>query len=135
MLDVVATVNPTENLEAWVNFDWVHNFGKGFVDADKFGIAGAARVAVAENTRLASRVEYLTIEDRAFATDAANDAEILTVTGTADQEVADGLHIRGELRWDRVLARHTGTYSAGAGDFASGDKDQLVGLVEMYYEF
>ena len=128
VLDAVLTAAPSENLETWINFDWVRIFGSDVKDADKMGVAGAARLAVTDSTGIACRVEYVFEEATSLAAGTPEDAELLTLTGTVDHELAENLVVRGELRYDREL-------EDDARRFSSGDADQLVGLVEMFYGF
>ncbi|MBW2425590.1 MAG: outer membrane beta-barrel protein [Deltaproteobacteria bacterium] len=131
VFDVTMTVAPTDNLEAWINLDWVRHFGSDVKDADQVGIAAASRLAITDDTGIAGRVEYMWQEATAFTTGGpggGDDRELLTLTGTVDHQLAEGLKIRGELRYDRELEED-------ANRFSSGDQDQLVGLAEIYYEF
>jgi len=128
VFDITATIDPTENFSAWLNFDWVRDFGSDVKDGDKFGIAGAARLAVTDKTGISGRAEYLEAEANTLAAAVSDDRKLVTLTGTVDHTLAEGLKLRGEVRWDKEL-------KADAVAFASGNDDQLVGLVEMYYEF
>jgi len=128
VVDVTATFNPSDSVEAWVDFDWVRNFGSDAKDGDKFGIAAASRVAVTDETSLAGRVEYLHENAVTLASLTGPDRRLFTLTGTVDQKLTDGLHVRGEVRWDKEMSKR-------ASKAASGNSDQLVGLLEMYYAF
>jgi hypothetical protein len=58
----------------------------------------------------------------------------VTLTGTLDKTLAEGLVTRVELRWDTVRDDNNN----GAGFQASNgglNDDQLVGLWQLYYEF
>lgn len=127
VFDVYASIDPTDNFSAWVNFDWVRNFGDDVAgEGDAFGAAAAARLAVTDATGIAGRFEYLFFEDVFNGT--ADDSEFITVTGTVDHALTDNLKVRGEVRWDHNLEDSIPIFS-------SGEDDQLVGLLEMYYEF
>jgi hypothetical protein len=118
---------PTDNLDAWINFDWVRNFGDEVSDeGDAFGIAAATRLGITDETGIAGRVEYVWIEDDVIG--ASEDGELFTLTGTIDHALTDSLKVRGELRYDRSL-------EDDAARFSSGDQDSFVGLAEIYYEF
>lgn len=127
VFDVYASIDPTDNFSAWVNFDWVRNFGSDVAgEGDAFGLAAAARLAVTDRTGVSSRFEYLFFEDTFGGT--TDDSEFITLTGTVDHALTEQLKVRGELRWDHNLEDDIAIFS-------SGEDDQLVGLVEMYYEF
>jgi hypothetical protein len=128
VFDAVLTASPSENLETWINFDWVRIFGSDAKDADKMGVAGAARLAISDSTGIAGRIEYVFEEATSLSAGTPDDAELLTLTATVDHELAEELVLRGELRYDREL-------EDDARRFSSGDADQLVGLVEMFYGF
>lgn len=135
VFDITATIDPTDDFSAWLNFDWVRDFGSDVKNGDKFGIAGAARLAVTDKTGISGRAEYLEQEANTLAVFAADgvtpisdDRKLVTLTGTVDHTLAEGLKLRGEVRWDKEL-------KSDAVAFTSGNDDQLVGLVEMYYEF
>lgn len=128
VFDVVMSIAPTDNLEAWINMDWRRFFGSDVKDADAVGVAGATRLAVTDQTGIAGRVEYIWTEAANLALPISDDSELLTLTGTIDHELVEGLVLRGELRYDREL-------EDDASRFSSGDQDQLVGLAEIYYEF
>jgi hypothetical protein len=128
VFDVTATIDPTDNFSAWLNFDWVRNFGSDVKDGDTFGIAGAARLAITDKTGIAGRAEYLQADAITLDPAISDDRRLVTLTGTVDHALTEGLKLRGELRWDKEL-------KSDAVAFSSGNDDQLVGLVEMYYEF
>lgn len=131
VFDVTATIDPTDNFSAWVNFDWARTFGKDVSEGDKYGIATAARLGVTDDTGISGRFEYLKLDESTNGAPGApgnDDVELITVTGTLDHTLAEGLVVRGELRWDRFI-------EDAIADFSSGDDDQLTGLVEMQYSF
>lgn len=128
VLDVVLTADPTENLSLWANFDWKHTNGEDTaLHGDAFGISGAGRLGITDTMGVATRVEYIRTEDSLNGT--TSDGELLTVTGTVDKTLAEGLVARVELRWDTNLSDNIGN------DFNFGNNDQLVALAQMYYEF
>jgi len=127
VFDVFASIDPTDTISAWVNFDWVRNFGDAVDgEGDAFGLATAARVAVTDTTGVSGRFEYLFFEDTFGGT--TDDSEFITLTGTVDHALTDNLKVRGEVRWDHNLEDDIQI-------FTSGEDDQVVGLLEMYYEF
>jgi hypothetical protein len=128
VFDITATVDPTDTLSAWINFDWVRNFGSDVKDGDKFGIAGAARLAVTDDTGISTRVEYLQADANTLAQNISDDQKLVTVTGTVDHALTEDLKLRGELRWDKQIDDESNTFS-------SGSSNQFAGIIEMYYEF
>jgi hypothetical protein len=139
VLDVVLTADPTDDLSLWANFDWKHTNGSdtstGVVEnlhGDAYGIAVAGRLGITETMGVASRLEYVQTEDSLNGTQRNN--ELVTLTGTLDKTLAEGLVTRVELRWDTVRDDNNN----GAGFQASNgglNDDQLVGLWQLYYEF
>lgn len=134
VVDVVLTADPTENLSVWVNYDWFHQNGSGSaVNGDAHGISGAGRLGITDDMGIAGRVEYIWTEDSLIGA-GADDGELLTVTGTLDKTLAEGLVTRLELRYDTLLDDNAAGFAAN-GDAAGTNDDQLVALWQMYYEF
>jgi len=128
VVDVVLTADPTEDLSLWANFDWVHTSGSDTaVHGDAFGIALAGRLAVGDTMGVSSRFEYVEKEDTLVG--AADDSEVISLTGTLDKTLAEGLVGKLELRWDTQLDDNSGSR------FAGGRNDQVVAIAQMYYEF
>ena len=129
VVDVTMTADPTENLSLWANFDWKHTSGEDTaLHGDQFGVSGAGRFGITDTMGVATRVEYVHTEDSLNGTQ--RDGELVTLTGTIDKTLAEGLVARLELRWDTVLDDNN-----NATDFNFGNNDQLVALAQMYYEF
>jgi len=135
VVDVVLSADPSDNFSLWVNFDWVHRGGEDTLqDGDAFGIAGAGRFAISDDMGVASRVEYVHTEDALNGTQ--RDGELLTLTGTFDKTLAEGLVTRVELRWDTFLDDNdNGAGFQARTDGGRTNNDQLVALWQMYYEF
>lgn len=132
VFDVTATFAPTDNITGWINFDWVRTHGSNVTDADKYGIATAARVGITDNTGIGGRFEYL-MQDEAALSPAAgftSDQEYVTATGTIDHTLTEGLVVRGELRYDRELEKDARAFISN-----SGDRDSLAAIAQMYYAF
>ena len=139
LLDIVMTASPSDNVELWLNFDWARSFGNKTNDGDAYGLAGAGRLAVTDETGLSTRLEYIRSDssyNRSRGVSGIGLGELFTWTTTVDHELTEGLKIRGELRWDRNLANNAifANGSSGSGATSSRD-DQLVGLAEIFYEF
>ncbi|MBB83762.1 MAG: hypothetical protein CL931_08130 [Deltaproteobacteria bacterium] len=131
LVDVVLSADPTDNLSIWVNYDWKHSNGASNANnGDAHGISGAGRLALSDDMGISSRVEYIWTEDTLAG--AADDSELLTVTGTIDKTLAEGLVGRLELRYDTAIE---GNGFAARGDAVGTNNDSLVALWQMYYEF
>lgn len=132
VFDVVMTFAPTDNVTGWINFDWVRNHGSNVTDADKYGIATAARFGITDSTGIGGRFEYLMQDEAAFnpASGFTSDQEYVTATGTIDHTLTEGLVVRAELRYDRELEKDARAFISN-----SGDRDALVGIAQMYYAF
>ena len=95
------------------------------VNGQAFGIAVAGRVAVTDNTGVATRVEYVVAdEDLAGGTE---DSELFSLTGTVDHALTDNVMVRGEVRWDSLIE--------SSSSFTTGEDDQVVGLAEILFAF
>ncbi len=131
VFDVLLTLDPTESLSLWANFDWAHSTGTDFTGhGDAYGAAFAGRLALSETCGLATRVEYVNREDSLTATgDADGDSELVTFTVTGDKRLTDNLVTRLEMRWDRSLDEDLVSFTGG------DDQDLLVAFWELYYEF
>jgi len=133
VVDVVLTSDPTEDLSLWANFDWKHTGGSDNpLHGDTFGISVAGRLGVTETMGVSSRLEYIATEDSANGSvGTTRDGEQVSLTTTLDKTLAEGLVGKVELRWDTRLDDNNNL----ARDFADGNNDQLVALMQMYYEF
>ena len=140
VFDVVLSIDPTDSLSFWANFDWVRTFGERQTpDGDTYGISGAGRVGITDDTGFATRVEYIR---RDPGINGGSLGEIVSLTGTIDHALTDDLKLRLEARWDTVLDNASAPFANGqngpsnGGAFtSSGRDDQVVGLAEIYYEF
>ena len=144
VFDVVLSVNPSDSLSLWANFDWVRNFGDNQVDGDAYGVSGAGRLALNDTTGIATRVEYIRGENSFNRTAGAFGflSELVTLTGTLDHALTDDVKLRLEARWDTRIDNTDGVFAnanngpGNTGGATSPNRDdQLVGLAELYYEF
>lgn len=127
IIDVVMTADPMDNLSVWANFDYVNTSGDDrFMNGEAYGIAVAGRLGVTDKTGIATRVEYVLVDqDLALATD---DVEIFSLTGTVDHSLTDNLVVRAEIRWDNLI-------EDGGGSFANAKDNQVTAIAEIYYAF
>ncbi len=130
VVDVVLSADPTDSLSIWVNYDWFHQSGSNSaVNGDAHGISGAGRLALSDDMGISTRIEYIWTEDDLTGGD---DGELLTLTGTVDKTLAEGLVGRLELRYDTAIEE--GGFAL-RGDAVGTNDDSLVALWQMYYEF
>ena len=130
VVDVVLSADPTDSLSIWVNYDWFHQSGSdSAVNGDAHGISGAGRLALSDDMGISTRIEYIWTEDDLTGGD---DGELLTLTGTIDKTLAEGLVGRLELRYDTAIEE--GGFAL-RGDAVGTNDDSLVALWQMYYEF
>jgi hypothetical protein len=141
VVDVVMSVDPSDNLSMWLNFDWARSFGENaLAKGDAYGIAAAGRIALTDVMGYATRVEYVRSDGSYNRSRAGGGAgqygEVFEWTNTIDYALTDDLKIRGEVRWDRNLTNNALFVSGSSSNGATTSRDdQLVGLAEMYYEF
>jgi len=128
IIDVVMTADPTDNLSVWANFDYVNTSGNDRPkNGEAYGIAVAGRLGVTDKTGIATRVEYVLVDESlAGGTD---DLEIFSLTGTVDHSLTDNLVVRAEVRWDNLVE------DGGGGSFANNRDDQVTAIAEIYYAF
>ena len=100
-----------------------------------FGVAVAGRVAVTDKTGLATRVEYVTMDDDFAGSSDSNDTKIVSLTGTVDHSLTDNLVVRGEVRWDHSLENDVAGFPATGGSATGVENDQVVLMAEIYYAF
>jgi len=155
VFDVVARAYPTDAIQLWIDYTWARTHGNDTSDGDVQGIAGAGRLAVTEDTGVATRVEYVRA-DRTFVRahsigttmpvgpfgavsspgGTTGSSQIVSWTTTVDHRLAEGLKLRGEVRWDRNLSDDSTIFASGGGANQFSDRtDQVTGLAEIFYEF
>jgi len=107
MLDVVMTMDPSDQLSLWVmgDYAWIQNRRPA-----GFGIGAGARLAVNDRMGVAMRGEYLKDKDGAtnanlpalYQINSRDGVEIYSITTTVDYTLVENLVVRGEVRWDEV---------------------------------
>jgi hypothetical protein len=156
IVDLVATWDPTDELSAWVNFDAIFTHGDGLPENTVYAVAVAGHLVITEATGFSLRGEYVYGDDvftgspvvagdpdypglPTFA--GARDIELFSITGTFDHRLAENLTLRLEGRYD--VANLDGVTDMF---FVAGEdpddlptiyrkQDQVLGLVEILYEF
>jgi hypothetical protein len=142
VVDVVLTLDPTDNISLWLNYDWVHvdginqNGGGQSGNGNAHGVAGAGRIGITDTLGLATRLEYVNLSNQLGGpvTPNSKNTELFTVTGTLDKTLAEGLVTRLELRYDTYLDDNGSGFTLN-GNASGTNDDQLVALWQMSYEF
>lgn len=158
LLDVILTVNPLDNLSAYINYDF--RFEKNRLasypnPANSFSlntnaIAVGARLAVIESTGFALRGEYFSAYDSTpVNVGGSNNGGYLntsfggrtpqstvsawSITGTIDHSLTDNLTVKAEVRYDDtspgMFLHKDGTATP------TSLEGQTVALAQLIYEF
>lgn len=145
ILDLVTTLNPSEDLSLWLNLDWGEQEDGDATagDAEWWGVAVGASFKLSERSSVALRGEYFEDDDyvRGISTSSPplgvpkRDLEIWSLTGTYSHRVTDNLLMRAELRYDEA-DDDIASGNIFVDDSSSGfDDDELLGVLEVVYEF
>jgi len=136
ILDVLLTADPTDNLSAWVNYDYRwgkdHITGGGSDRATRstHGLAAAARLGVIESTGIAGRFEWVKNTEQASNAAPETGGNMYTLTGTVDHALTDNTTLKGEVRWD-----HDDQSGLIDRDGNATKENAVTLLVQMMYEF
>ncbi len=104
LLDVVATLDISDNISAWVNYDYVSGTTVAGADAPSTqALAIAGRVAVMDGTGISGRFEYVNTDNNGTET-----ADTKTYTVTVDHALTAGLTGKFEYRYNDL-----GNYPVG----------------------
>ena len=132
LLNVLASIDPTDNLTAYVDYTLNHWTGP---DADVHAISVATRLAVLDTTGIAVRGEVIIDDDGLFSAGAGGN--LWSVTGTIDHALTDNLTGNLEVRYDGVADSVTGSGNGfwnGAGT-ATSDGSQVLLVAQLVYQF
>jgi len=121
VLDVVATLEATEDLHVWANFDYLIDNLEGGMDI--WGVAGGAVLGVTDTMTTALRGEFLDFD---------GGAQTYSVTGTIGCNVTDNLNVAFEVRWDGSDEDVFNTSDDVAGDPSD---NQVVGVLRTTFTF
>ncbi len=146
IVDVLINWDPSENLSAYLNFDYVWTEKQALAQTPQaYGIALAGRYGITETLGFALRGEYIrSVDSFVFGgggaalnpVGAGDDQNIWTLTGTFDYLVTDNLTLKAEVKYE--------TASTGGGDdnnfyvdnnAVDLDNDQVLLGAEVTYEF
>jgi len=118
LLDVVATLDVTDNLSAWVNYDYRTNTDAAGADGPSTqGIAIAGRLGVMEGTGISGRFEYVSTETGA----GLETTNLKTYTVTVDRAITAGLTGKFEYRYN-------------SNDVAGTPSDSVI-ATQLLYQF
>jgi opacity protein-like surface antigen len=121
VLDLVATLDPTDSLSMWLNYDYILDRNGPNVH----GLAIAARLALTDRLGFAARGETV-IDDKRGGDDAA-----FSATATLDYALTDNLTARGEYRYDTSTVNNGFINPGGPGM----KDDQHLLLAQLLYAF
>jgi len=125
LLDVVVTLDPTENLSVWVNYDYkTAEADEGDFKSSQNGIALAGRLAVMENTGISGRFEYVSGEDAM----GAENQNTKTYTVTVDRAITAGLTGKFEYRYN------SNDYTDAGVAIPGGGGDSVI-ATQLLYQF
>ncbi len=142
LADAVLTWNPTDRFSAWANYDyyWVHNADSALSSLDIHTIALASRFGVTDATGVSLRGEYQWWDSSGdFGSGGRSpELEFWALTGTVDHKLTENLTVKAEVRYDVGKLRNGDDLfflDGGDGPTAWDDNDQVLGLVQMRYDF
>ena len=132
IVDAIIWVDPLDNLSAYINYDYVFQTTYGGVDQDVHAVAVGARLGIIDSTGIAGRVEYIHDPSGVFRpVTPSTPGDLVTVTGTIDHALADGLTLKAEVRWDHddeaLFPIRTGSTTVR--------NDQVAAIAQLLYEF
>ena len=138
IVDVILWADPLDNLSAYINYDYVfvEQYGNlGNVGAH--GLAVGARLGIIDSTGIAARVEYIHDQSGEVFRNADTPGDLVTVTGTIDHQLTDGLTLKAEVRWDHdddsvFPIRETPINGC---DATACQNDQVALIAQLMYEF
>jgi hypothetical protein len=135
LLNVLASIDPTDNLTAYVDYTMNSLENSGVAPTDTKGqvhaISVATRLAVLDTTGIAVRGEI--VKDKEGMIFGADDT-LWSVTGTIDHALSDNVTVKVEIKYDGADT------SVPASGFINGDGTgfqdvQVLGILQLMYEF
>ena len=133
IVDVILWVDPLDNLSAYINYDYVFQTAQNGTETSANAVAVGARLGIIDSTGIAARFEYIADPDGIRRDPASGLAagDLITLTGTVDHQLTDGLTLKAEVRWDHDDVAVFPIRQAGG----ALQKDQVVALAQLLYEF
>ncbi|MDE0916639.1 MAG: outer membrane beta-barrel protein [Planctomycetota bacterium] len=122
LLDVVATLDLTDNLSVWANYDYSsREQTNGGATASTNGIAIAGRLGVMEGTGISGRFEYVSGDGYDGGGLVVADQDLMTYTVTVDRAITAGLTGKFEYRYN-------------SNDLAGGNSSSVI-ATQLLYQF
>jgi hypothetical protein len=122
LLDVVATLDLTDNLSVWANYDYSsREQTNGGATASTNGIAIAGRLGVLEGTGISGRFEYVSGDGYDGGGAVVADQDLMTYTVTVDRAITAGLTGKFEYRYN-------------SNDVAGTPSDSVI-ATQLLYQF
>jgi hypothetical protein len=122
LLDVVATLDLTDNLSVWANYDYYSREGtNGGATASTNGVAIAGRLGVMEGTGISGRFEYVSGDGYDGGGLVVADQDLMTYTITVDRAITAGLTGKFEYRYN-------------SNDLAGGTSGSVI-ATQLLYQF
>ena len=133
IVDVILWVDPLDNLSAYINYDYVFQTAQNGTETSANAVAVGARLGIIDSTGIAARFEYIADPDGIRRDPASGLAagDLITLTGTVDHQLTNGLTLKAEVRWDHDDVAVFPIRQAGG----ALQKDQVVALAQLLYEF
>jgi hypothetical protein len=122
LLDVVATLDLTDNLSVWANYDYSsREQTNGGATASTNGVAIAGRLGVMEGTGISGRFEYVSGDGYDGGGAVVADQDLMTYTVTVDRAITAGLTGKFEYRYN-------------SNDLAGGASSSVI-ATQLLYQF
>jgi hypothetical protein len=132
IVDVILWADPLENLSAYINYDYVFVEQYGNLgNAGAHGLAVGARLGIIDSTGIAARVEYIHDQSGVVFRAANTPGDLVTITGTVDHQLTDGLTLKTEVRWDHDDDSVFPIRELGG----ATQNDQVAAIAQLLYEF
>ena len=128
IFDAILTVDPSDNLSAYMNYDYIWTDSNGTGSTGTHALSVAGRLGILDNTGVAARYEYISATTTVPVLPDVN-TTAHTITGTVDHGLTDNLTAKAEIRYDHttpgIIPDRTGGVRQG----------QTVALAQLLYEF
>jgi hypothetical protein len=138
IIDVVATLDPTERLHFWVNGDYVwsdsqHEGGSGAMPAG-WGVEVGGRYALTDRLGTSLRGEWVADDREYFGF--VDDADLWSLTTTVDYALTEQLMVRGEVRYDNGrITKNPDHLFINDNTTPYDEDDQILVGAELVYKF
>ena len=120
IIDVLLTWDPNERVSMWLNADYNYDDNSRERNGGSYGVAVAGRYAWSERMGTALRLEYVADNRASFGF--PDNANIWSITATADYALTERLILKGEIRHDQ------GQIESSSDHLFIDDGDRLPGV-------